>query len=109
MDAVPRRARDLRPLLRIPLYMARLAFRVGNDGMLLELFGILDDLRERHLAAAGECGLVAGFAAEVTVSALGKALVRLGHEMARQAEFIVVLDVVVHTVTVVRTRTKDRE
>src|SRR5688500_3150533 len=103
MDAVPGCARDLRPLLRISLYMARFAFGIVDLRVCLELFAILDDLRERHFAAADQGWLVAGFAAEVAVSALGKALVRLGHEMARQAEFIVVLDVVVHTVAVVRT------
>ena len=79
MNAVSGCVCDLLPFLGITFDVARFTSFVGHFGVRFQLFRILDDLREGHLAAHHERGLVAGLAAEIAVFALCKPLVRLDH------------------------------
>jgi hypothetical protein len=60
--------------------------------------GVLQDLRQRHLRPHDHGGLVARLAAEAAMRALREAVERVAHEVARHAELVVVLDVIVGAV-----------
>jgi hypothetical protein len=95
VDAVTHRLRDQQPFVRITANVAILADLVRNLSVLGQTIGILEDLRHGHAAALRERRLVACLAAQVAMSAASETLVRILHEVARHAEIVVVLDVVV--------------
>jgi hypothetical protein len=78
--------------------MALGATLVGNVGVNLDLDGSIDHLSEAHGAPLHDRGLMTGLASEPPMGAPGKLLERLLHEMAGDAEVIVVLDVIVGTI-----------
>src|SRR5690606_36529241 len=68
---------------------------IRHLGVRLQTVRILDDLRERHRAARHDRRPVTGLAAEIAMRTAREPLERVHHQVAREAEIVVVLDVVV--------------
>ncbi len=95
VDPVPGRVRDLPPLFGVALDVALCARRVGHARVRRQLLRLLDDLLEPHLAALDDVRVMTGLAPEPPVRTLRESLIRILHEVALQAELVVVLHVVV--------------
>ncbi len=98
VDPVPGGVGDDPPLLRVPLDMALGADLVGDVGVDPDRVRLLHDLGQPHLAALHDVRPVARLAAEPLVRALREPLERVAHQVALEAELVVVLDVVVRLV-----------
>ena len=98
VHTMSRRRRHVAPLVRVPVHVTLDADRVRYFGVRLETVGVFEDLRERHGAARHERRSVTGLAAQITVRTAREPLVRIHHQVARQAEVVVVLHVVVRAI-----------
>jgi hypothetical protein len=104
-DMVRYRAGDIATLYQVYFYNDAAIMLPESKYQLEELRALMNEnpkyrirlhgLRDGHLAPAEQRRMVARLAAEAPVCALREALVGLGHEVARHAELVVVLDVVV--------------
>ena len=95
------RVGDRPPLLGIALDVTLRADLVRHRRVRGDLVGVLDNTPDSHLAALQQIRPVTGLAAQVLVCAPTEALERLLHEVARHAEVVVVLHVVVRAIGVV--------
>ncbi len=83
------------PLLGVALDVALDAPIVRYLGVHSDLGGTVDDLRQSHLGSLDWVRLVTRLTAQPAVGRLLKSLEGLFHQVARQTEVVVVLDVVV--------------
>ncbi len=92
------RVADQGPLLRVSFHVACGALLVLDLRVRADLLRSVQDLLQSHPGPLVGGGVVTGFAREVLVGACLEEVERLLHQVARHAEVVVVLDVVVRPV-----------
>jgi hypothetical protein len=96
-----RRIRDQAPLLGVPVDVTVGADLIRDLRVCRQFLGILHNLRNGHLTSRNERRLMTSLARQTLMRALGKELIGLNHEVARQAKVVVVLHVVVGLIRVI--------
>jgi len=101
MDPMPGGGRDVPPLVGVALYVTLRTHRVGHLSVRAQFLRLFHDLRERHLRASYEGRAMTGLAPQTSVLATREGLVWAFHQVAGEAEVVVVLDVVIRPIGVV--------